>query len=95
MPTLSVRPLIDADIALGMRLKSAVNWNQTEADWRRVRELDPLSSFVGMIDGVDLGTVTGVAFGAIGWIGMMLVDERARGQRIARSMALPPALPDG
>ncbi len=84
MPTLSVRPLTDADIPLGMRLKASVNWNQTEADWRRVRQLDPLNSFVGQVDGEDLGTVTGVAFGSIGWIGLMLVDERARGQGLGK-----------
>ncbi len=67
-----------------MRLKASVNWNQTEADWQRVRELDSLNSFVGQVDGEDLGTVTGVAFGSIGWIGLMLVDERARGQGLGK-----------
>ena len=86
MATLSVRPLTAADIPLGMRLKSAVNWNQTEADWRRVLELDPTGSFVGQLDGVDVGTVTTVAFGSIGWIGLMLVDETVRGQGVGKAL---------
>lgn len=72
------------DVPLGMRLKSAAGWNQTEVDWQRVLKLEPTGSYVGQCDGVDVGTVATIAFGPVAWIGMMLVDPAARGQGVGK-----------
>lgn len=86
MTSITVRPLTQDDIALGMRLKAAANWNQTEDDWRRVIRIDPQGAFVGQCNGVDVGTVTAVAFGPVAWIGLMLVDPAARGQGVGKAL---------
>jgi len=63
-----------------MRLKEQVGWNQLEADWRRLLELQPDGCFFAELGGVPLGTVTTCRFGAVAWIAMMLVDEAYRRQ---------------
>jgi len=66
------------DVPLGMRLKDQAGWNQTEDDWRRFLELEPGGCFVAVKEGDPVGTVAAFAFGSIGWIAMVLVDESAR-----------------
>lgn len=88
MTQIIVRPLTSTDLPLGMRLKSAAGWNQTEADWRRALSLDPQGSFVGQLDGADVGTVASVTFGPVAWIGLMLVDPAARGRGVGKRLML-------
>ena len=51
-----IRPMTSADLALGLRLSGAAGWNQIEADWRRLWDLQPDGCFVAEQDGVVLGT---------------------------------------
>jgi GNAT superfamily N-acetyltransferase len=83
---LHIRPLTLADIPLGMRLKSQVGWNQLEADWRRLIELEPGGSFAAELEGDAVGTVTTCRFGPVAWVAMMVVDERFRGRGIGRAL---------
>lgn len=82
----SMRVMTDADLALGMRLKAEAGWNQTLADWRRFLALSPEGCFVASVDGVDLGTVATFILGDVGWIAMVLVDERSRGQGVGKAL---------
>jgi len=66
------------DLPLGMRLRGQAGFNQTEADWRRFLDLEPDGCFVAELDGEPVGTVANFVFGPIGWIAMLLVDERFR-----------------
>ena len=61
------------------RLSTQAGWNQTRADWRRLLELCPESSYGGWV-GEELVTTSTLATygGSIGWIGMVLVDEDHR-----------------
>ena len=86
MPSITTRELLATDIPLGMRLKTEAGWNQTLGDWQRVLKLDPHGSFVGQLDGVDVGTVATVHFGPIGWIGLMLVDASTRGKGVGKQL---------
>jgi GNAT superfamily N-acetyltransferase len=70
------------DLALGVRLKNQAGWNQTEADWRRMIDLQPDGCFVAELDGQPVGTTTTCIFDSIGWIAMVLVEESARGRGI-------------
>jgi GNAT superfamily N-acetyltransferase len=81
-----IRVMTPADIPLGMRLKEEAGWNQTLEDWQRFLQLSPSGSFVASIDGVDLGTVCTFTFDDIGWIAMMLVDKRSRGQGVGKAL---------
>jgi GNAT superfamily N-acetyltransferase len=72
------------DIPAGMRLKEQAGWNQVEADWRRLLELQPDGGFVAEYEGSPVGTVTTCRFGGVAWVAMMLVDERFRGRGLGR-----------
>jgi len=81
-----IRPLLPADLELGMRLKAEAGWNQVEADWRRALELEPEGCFVALADGQPAGTTTTCTFGPVGWVAMVLVEARFRGQGIGRAL---------
>src|SRR5439155_11821304 len=57
-----IRLMTQTDLPLGMRLKTANGWNQTEADWRRYLDLQPDGCFVAMLDGTPVGTLTSCIF---------------------------------
>jgi GNAT superfamily N-acetyltransferase len=77
-----IRTMTAADVPTGMRLRSQAGFNQTEADWRRFLDLEPDGCFVAELDGEPVGTVTNCVFGSVGWIAMLLVDQRVRGRGI-------------
>jgi GNAT superfamily N-acetyltransferase len=83
---LTIRPFTPADIALGMGLKSAAGWNQTEADWRRTLQLQPDGCFVGECDGTPAATLTFCCFGSVAWIAMVLTDPEFRGRGLATAL---------
>ncbi len=86
MARLSIRALGPDDVDFGLRLSTQAGWNQLRADWLRVLALEPHGSFVGVLDGVDVGTCASVRFGSIAWIGLMLVDPVARGQGVGKAL---------
>lgn len=78
---LSIRPLTITDIPAAMRLSSQAGWNQLEADWNRLLELFPVTCFAGWERDQLVVTGTLATYGtAVGWIGMLLVDEACRGR---------------
>lgn len=77
-----IRPLRADDLAAALALSEAAGWNQTPADWRRLLAWEPAGCFALEAAGALRGTVTTTRYGAaLGWIGMLLVDEgwRRRG----------------
>ncbi len=80
------RPFTAADVPLGMRLKTQAGWNQLEADWRRMLEIQPGGGFVAEYNGIPSGTVMTCVFGHVAWIAMMLVDESLRGKGIGQAL---------
>ncbi len=80
---LTLRQMTTEDTGLGMRLKGQAGWNQTPADWRRFLALEPEGCFVAEWDGRPVATTTTCAFGSVGWIAMVLVDESTRHRGIA------------
>jgi ribosomal protein S18 acetylase RimI-like enzyme len=83
---LTIRPMTDADLPLGLRLTEQAHWNQTEADWRRLLEMQPDGASVAEWDGASAGTTVTTRFGAVAWISMVLVDETMRGQGIGTAL---------
>jgi GNAT superfamily N-acetyltransferase len=81
-----IRPMTADDVALGLRLSQQANWNQTEADWRRLLDLQPDGCFVAESDGTAVGTTTTTIFGPVAWIAMVLVEESARGHGIGKAL---------
>jgi ribosomal protein S18 acetylase RimI-like enzyme len=83
---ITVRPLTPADFALGMELKAAAGWNQTEADWRRAYELEPNGGYIGLCDGTPAATLTTAVFGRTAWIAMVLTAAEFRGRGLATAL---------
>lgn len=78
-PQPSIRAMTHADIAEGMRLCRACNWNQLEDDWRLFLELEGAGCRIAEQDGAIAGTAAYLAYGRdFSWIAMMLVDPRVR-----------------
>ena len=70
-----------------MRLKTIAGWNQTEHDWRRFLNLDPLGTFAACVDGEVVATGSTIIHqGRVAWIGMILVDPERRRQGIGTRM---------
>jgi predicted N-acetyltransferase YhbS len=67
----------DLDFALG--LTSAEGWSSTKRDFQELLEYDPLSCFIGEINGEPIGMVCTASYGEFGFIGNLIVHESYRG----------------
>src|SRR5690348_356412 len=75
--SMTIRPMTHADIADGLRLCRASNWNQLEDDWRVF--LDRGGGLLAVEGGEIVGSVAWLPFGGeFTWLSMMLVDPTAR-----------------
>lgn len=83
---IAIRMMTGRDVPLGMRLKQQAGWNQREADWQRLLDLQPDGCFVAECDGAPAGTVATCVFGSVAWVAMVLVDESLRGRGIGRAL---------
>lgn len=93
---ISIRTMTVDDIPLGMRLKDAAGWNQTEADWRRHLKLEPEGCFVATCDGTPAATLAATIFGGdtsgvgrarpTAWIAMVLTDPDFRRRGLANAL---------
>lgn len=73
-----------ADLADLMRLSTAVGWNQVEADWLRLLELEPEGCFGIEDDGRVAASATVITYGReLAWIGMVLTLPDCRGRGFA------------
>jgi len=82
-----IRPLTVADLPACMRLKEAAGWNQTEADWRALLELEPAGCWGYEVDGLIAGSTSVVRYGdELAWIGMVLTLPEYRRRGIARAL---------
>jgi GNAT superfamily N-acetyltransferase len=83
----TVRLLMKDDIPRVMELNRAAGWNQTEADWQRVLDLEPEGCFVLETEERIAATTTAVRYGTeLAWIGMVLTLPEFRGRGYARRL---------
>jgi GNAT superfamily N-acetyltransferase len=90
---LSIRSLCGADLSTAAGLSRAAGWNQNEADWRRMMEMEPAGAFLALWSGAPAGTALACTYGPVGWIAMVLVDDKLRrrgigGELMRRALAL-------
>jgi len=93
---ISIRKMTADDIPLGMRLKEAAGWNQTETDWRRHLKLEPEGCFVASCDDTPAATLAVTIFGGdasgvgrtrpTAWIAMVLTDPSFRRRGLANAL---------
>ncbi len=75
---LSIRGLSAGDLPAAVGLSRAAGWNQNEADWRRMIEMEPAGAFLALWSGAPAGTALACTFGPVAWIAMVLVDDKLR-----------------
>lgn len=82
-----IRPLQDADLPLAQEIRTLAGWNQSDADWRRLLELEPQGCFAINCDGRLAGTATTALFDdRMAWIGMILVHPKYRRRGLATKL---------
>ncbi len=84
---LTIRRLTEYDLPAADKLRSAVGWNQTQADWSRMLAYETQGCFAAFWVGSFVGTVTTTCYGTeLAWIGLMLVDSKYRGRGIGSAL---------
>jgi GNAT superfamily N-acetyltransferase len=81
-----IRRMTAAHLAAGLGLSRQAGWNQTEADWRRITNLQPDGCFVAESDGAVAGTAAACVFGRVAWVALVLVDTAFRRRGIGRAL---------
>lgn len=82
----TIRDMTAGDVTVGLGLSRQAGWNQTEADWVRMVDMQPDGCFLAEWEGRPAGTVTTCHFGDVAWVAMVLVDEPLRGRGIGRAL---------
>lgn len=83
----SVRRMTPRDVPSAMRLKDAAGWNQSTNDWLHLLSSRSDGCFVAESEGAVVGTSASIEYGKrLAWIGMLIVEERARGQGIGTAL---------
>jgi ribosomal protein S18 acetylase RimI-like enzyme len=69
------------DVDFAYNMTATEDWNVTRNDIVRVFDFEPQGCFVADVDGKAAGHVFAVAYGSLGWIGLLIVksDYRRRG----------------
>jgi GNAT superfamily N-acetyltransferase len=70
----------DADFCLD--LLRIVGWGNTRGDFERMMHYEPGGCFVAAVDGVDVGMVASIDYGAVGWVGNLIVRPGLRGRGV-------------
>jgi GNAT superfamily N-acetyltransferase len=84
---IEIRRMQRGDITRGTDLCRIVNWNQLDADWQRLIDLDPDGVFAAEEDGILCGTASTISYDAeMAWIGMILVHPEFRGRGLASQL---------
>jgi RimJ/RimL family protein N-acetyltransferase len=87
MSSVLIRKLNAGDLPFAQDLRQIAGWNQTDADWRRLIELNSTGCFLAEVDSQKAGTATITVYGnQLAWIGMVLVHPRFRRQGLATAL---------
>lgn len=84
----NIRQMTTGDLLLCRHLTTQAGWNQLDADWLRAMKLEPSGCFVAENEDLPVATTTTSVFENIGWIAMVLVDERVRKYGIGKRLLL-------
>jgi ribosomal protein S18 acetylase RimI-like enzyme len=83
-----IRAMTAADFPLALRLQQQAGWNQTEADWLRLLDLQPDGCFVAEVDGRPAATTIACILGSVAWLAMVLVDTPLRRRGVATALLI-------
>jgi len=77
-----IRVAKPSDVGSVCALIDRVRWNHSAEVIERFLSYEPDGCFVAEIEGQHVGNVFTVSFGKIGWIGLLIVDEKFRRQGV-------------
>lgn len=81
-----VRPMTPADFPFAVALTDTERWGFTVEDFERFLALSPAGCFVVEHDGERGGLLTTMRYGAVGWIGNVIVSARLRGKKLGAAL---------
>jgi len=85
-PSVTIRPLIDDDLAEAVALTDTMDWDLTEEDLRFMNSMEPEGCFVAISSGRVAGLITSASFGNVGWLGNVIVESIRRGKGIGKAL---------
>lgn len=86
-PDVSARVLTSHDVGAAVNLSNLAGWNQTEADWKLLLELEPEGCLGIESDGQIIATATIACYGdRLAWLGMVLTHPQYRRRGFARRL---------
>ncbi len=84
---MNVRLLQPSDVPAAFELSTATGWNQTQADWQRVIDLEPEGCFGIEQEGRLVATTTLLCYDTdLAWIGMVLTHRDYQRRGFARKL---------
>ena len=81
-----VRAFSPDDIAFATHLASREGWEISAGDYRNLISFEPQGCFIAEDAGEPVGLITTIAYGKLGWIGSLIVDDTHRGQGYGRTL---------
>lgn len=81
-----VRAFGPDDVDLAVQLSSRESWDLSADDLRALLKLDPRGCLIAEVEGQPVGLVTTVAYGKLGWIGLLVIEEASRGRGYGRAL---------
>lgn len=83
---ITIRLLKFKDISFVTESTRQEKWGHLPKDVRRCVELEPKGCFIAQQDGRRVGHVFSISYGAVGWIGLLIVRQSCRGQGIGTAL---------
>ena len=74
-----IRPMSPADLDFALRLVTNESWGMTRLELERLLGFEPRGCFVAECQGERTGIVMSTSYGALAWIGNLMVEPARRG----------------
>lgn len=78
MKQANIRRLERKDIDFAYKMTAIEQWNVTRSDVARMLDFEPKGCFIAETNGKPAGHVFSIAYGMVGWIGLLIVEPNHR-----------------
>jgi len=84
--TVTVRQWVEGDIEFVVQSTSREKWGNTRGDVERCFHWEPVGCFVAEEESERVGHISTIAYGKLGWIGLLIVNPEQRGRGIGTAL---------